>query len=74
MPDAENDRLRCANCGDAVTREGVELVGSDGETDCPLGLGPHGPAVPDDGREYQYDADGTYYAVSSVIPTEETKP
>lgn len=41
---------KCANCGDAVTREGDELVGSDGEVNCPspFNQGPHGPAVPDD--------------------------
>lgn len=37
----------CANCHDAVTREGDELVGSDGEVTCPESDRPHGPAVPD---------------------------
>lgn len=37
----------CANCRDAVTREGDELVGSNGEVTCPESDRPHGPAVPD---------------------------
>lgn len=64
----ENVGWRCAACGDAVTHESDALVGSDGEIDCPLGLGAHGPAVPDDGREYHYDADGSHFPVSSVNP------
>lgn len=39
--------LMCAHCRDAVTREGDELVGSDGEVCCPESDRPHGPAVPD---------------------------
>jgi hypothetical protein len=39
--------LMCENCRDAVTREGEELVGSDGEVTCPDSTRPHGPAVPD---------------------------
>lgn len=37
----------CENCKDAVTREGNELIGSDGEVNCPMSSRPHGPAVPD---------------------------
>ena len=48
VPDVAEPGLMCGTCGDAVTREDDELVGSDGETTCPGGGRPHGPAVPDD--------------------------
>jgi hypothetical protein len=38
----------CGNCRDAVTAEGDELVGSDGEVTCPESSRPHGPAEPDE--------------------------